>query len=108
MNVSLQLQQIKDTGVRVDSCAYGSISAFAFKTKLNFFFTTFKIFINKWLAGLTVTVPSNIAGIFILSELYIEYYNNYIYVGATPTFIGSVADASMLIAKYSAEDYVQL
>jgi hypothetical protein len=35
-----------------------------------------------------IVIPSNIGGLFILSDLYIEYYNDYIYAGATPTFIG--------------------
>jgi hypothetical protein len=43
--------------------------------------------INAWLVNTPVTIPSNIAGIFELSNLTLEYFNNYVYVGATPTFI---------------------
>lgn len=49
MNVTLSIDAIKTVDVIVDSCAFGTISARALKLKLNFFFTTFKVFINKWL-----------------------------------------------------------
>lgn len=49
MNVTLSVDAIKTVDVIVDSCAFGTISARALKLKLNFFFTTFKVFINKWL-----------------------------------------------------------
>lgn len=94
MNVSLALQTIKSTTIVVNSCQFGSISAFSFKLKLNFVFTTFKVIINQWLGGMDLVVPSNIGGLFILSDLYIEYYNDYVYAGATPTFIGSPAQAA--------------
>ena len=88
MNVSLSLDAIKTVDVIIDSCAFGTISARSLKLKLNFFFTTFKVFINKWLNSMEIVIPSDIGGLFILSELYIEYYNDYIYAGATPTFVG--------------------
>jgi len=43
-----------------------------------------------------IVIPSNIGGLFILSDLYIEYYNDYIYAGATPTFIGQTQNAVAL------------
>lgn len=104
MVVALNIDKIKDTKVQVDSCAYGTVNAFIFKQKLNLFFTTFKVFINGWLAGLQIEVPSDIAGIFELSDLYIEYYNDYIYAGATPTFIGNHVEAAALLHKYSPEE----
>jgi hypothetical protein len=88
MNVSLAVDAIKTVDVIVDSCAFGTISARSLKIKLNLFFQTFKVFINKWLSAMDIVIPSNIGGLFILSDLYIEYYNDYIYAGATPTFIG--------------------
>ena len=39
------------------------------------------------LAKHAVTFPSNIFGIFLLSDLTLGYFDNYIYAGATPTFI---------------------
>ena len=48
--------------------------------------------INAWLATLPLAIPSNIAGIFELSNLTVEYFNDYLYLGATPTFIGVPAE----------------
>ena len=44
--------------------------------------------INKVLSKYPVPIPSNIFGIFILSDLTIGYHDDYIYAGTTPTFIG--------------------
>jgi hypothetical protein len=43
--------------------------------------------INSYLNTVPINVPSNIAGIFELSDLTLEYFDNYVYMGATPTFI---------------------
>lgn len=88
MNLALQLQTIKSTDVTIDSCAFGDLSARTFKIKLNFLFTTFKVVINQWLGNLDIVFPDQIGGLFMLSDLTIEYYNNYIFAGMTPTFIG--------------------
>ena len=32
-------------------------------------------------------IPSNIFGIFALQDLVLDYYNDYIYAGATPIFL---------------------
>jgi hypothetical protein len=104
MNVSLNLQQIKSTDIVVNFCTFGTISPFSFRIKLNFIFTTFKVLINQWLGGLELVVPSNIAGIFILSDLYVEYYNDYIYAGATPTFIGDPAMAATMWTLQTASE----
>jgi hypothetical protein len=57
------------------------------KLELNNFLRIYMPHINAWLVNTPVTIPSNIAGIFELSNLTLEYFNNYVYVGATPTFI---------------------
>merc|ERR1719498_1726649 len=88
MNVSLAIEEIKSTNVVVDYSNIGHISAITFKIELNLFFTTFKVFINSWLGGMQLVFPSNIHGIFELSNLNLVYFNNYVYCGATPTFIG--------------------
>lgn len=105
MNVTLQLQAIKSVDIVVNECTYGTISAYTFKLKLNFLFTTFKVFINKLIGTKNIVVPSHIGNLFTLSDLYIEYYNGYIYAGATPTFIGSPAEAA---AMYYSKQMPQL
>lgn len=52
MNVEIAIDTIHSTDVVIDYSAFGDFSILVFKTKLNLFFTTFKIFINKWLSAL--------------------------------------------------------
>ena len=86
--------------VVVNSCSFGKLSALLMKTELNNFFRIFTPIINKDLAAKTFTVPSNIGGIFILSNLTIGYYNNYLYFGMTPTFITPALAVEEQLAVY--------
>lgn len=70
------------------------------KTELNNFFRIFTPIINKDLAAKTFTVPSNIGGIFVLSNLTIGYYNNYLYFGMTPTFVPPALAVEEQLAVY--------
>jgi len=36
---------------------------------------------------MTLEVPSNIGGLFELTNLNLAYYDSYLYLGATPTFL---------------------
>jgi hypothetical protein len=87
MTMEFQLGTTNVDKVVVNSCSFGKLSALLMKTELNNFFRLFTPTINKDLAAHTFTVPSNVGGIFILSNLVISYYDNYIYFGMTPTFI---------------------
>ena len=42
---------------------------------------------NIYLETLKVTVPSELFGMFKLSDLNVKYHNNYIEAGLTPTFV---------------------
>ena len=43
--------------------------------------------INVFLERYELPIPSDIFGIFQLSDLVLEYFDGYIYAGATPTFL---------------------
>ena len=43
--------------------------------------------INKILGDYALPIPTNILGIFLLSDLFLLYEDGYIFGGATPTFI---------------------
>jgi hypothetical protein len=103
MQIMIALDEIKSTDVKIDYCSWGTFSTIIFKTKLNLVFQTFKVWINQKLAGRSLTFPSNIMGIFELSNLNVIYYNDYLYCGATPTFIGTASQAFAL-HHYLTED----
>ena len=86
-DLSIQISQVYVDKITVQSSSIGFLSAATLKFELNNGFKLFMPFINKNLQSHSFTVPSNIFGIFVLSNLTIGYYNNYIYLGMTPTFI---------------------
>jgi hypothetical protein len=57
------------------------------KLELNNFLRYYLGDINTWLATKPITVPTTIGGLFELSELNLGYFDSYLYMGATPTFI---------------------
>ncbi len=87
MSVSIQISEVKSTNLVVDSCSFGKLSAVTLKLELNNFLKIYMPHINSYLNTVPINVPSNIAGIFELSDLTLEYFDNYVYMGATPTFI---------------------
>ena len=87
MTMNIQLATTNVDKITVNSCSFGKLSALLLKTELNNFFRLFTPIINRDLQNHSFTVPSNIGGIFMLSNLTLGYYNKYLYVGFTPTFI---------------------
>jgi hypothetical protein len=79
--------------ITVNYSAIGFLSAATLKFELNNGFKLFMPYINNHLQDHAFTVPSNIFGIFTLSNLTIGYYNDYLYLGMTPTFITPTYEA---------------
>lgn len=93
MTMNMQLATTNVDKITVNSCSFGKLSALLLKTELNNFFRVFTPIINHDLQNHAFTVPSNIFGIFTLSNLTIGYYNDYLYLGMTPTFITPTYEA---------------
>jgi len=87
MAVSVQIDNFNSSNLTVDSCTFGNLSALKLKLELNNFIRFYLPHMNVWLGNHPIVLPSNIAGIFELSNLTLGYYDNYLYAGATPTFI---------------------
>jgi len=88
MDVSLNITKLNIDTIDVISDTFGRLSSAALKLKLNNAFRLGLPFFNILLNSNPIPVPSNILGIFELSDLTIGYHDDYIYAGATPTFIG--------------------
>jgi len=88
MDVDLNITKINIDTVKVISDTFGKLSALTIKVKLNNAFRLGLPFLNILLTKYPIPIPSNILGIFELSDLTIGYHDNYIYAGATPTFVG--------------------
>jgi hypothetical protein len=88
MDVSLNITKVNIDSVDVISSTIGRLSALTIKLELNNGFRIGLPFFNRILAKHQISIPSNILGLFELSDLTLGYHNDYIYAGATPTFIG--------------------
>jgi len=88
MDVSLNITKVNIDSVDVISDTIGRLSALTIKLELNNGFRIGLPIFNKILAKHQISIPSNILGLFELSDLTLGYHNDYIYAGATPTFIG--------------------
>ena len=73
--------------IEVISSTVGDLSAFALKIEINTVSRLIVPEINNFLKNYQVPIPSDILGIFILSNLFLTYQDGYIFGGATPTFV---------------------
>merc|ERR1711920_267297 len=71
--------------IEVKTCSFGTLSTFKLKMELNVGLAVAAGPINKKLSALVI--PSNILGIFELSDLVVGYYDGFLMAGATPTFL---------------------
>ena len=92
MTLGIVLSKVNVDSVTILSCSFGKLSALTVKLELNNFFRIFMPSLNNFLARKTVTFPSNFFGIFSLTNLTLDYYNHYIFAGATPLFTGTTSE----------------
>ena len=93
MTLAISLSKVNVDSVNILSCSFGKLSAITMKLELNNFFRIFMPQLNSFLAKKTVTFPSNFFGIFKLTNLTLDYYDHYIFAGATPLFIAPACEA---------------
>ena len=84
-NVTGNFTKLKVQNLVVNSCAFGKISTFQLKLELNVALAVAAGPLNKALN--TLVIPDNVLGIFQLSDLVIDYYDGFLFAGATPTFL---------------------
>jgi hypothetical protein len=87
MILSFQITEVKSFNAVIDSCSFGELSATTLKPELNNFFRVFMPHINRLLIKNSIPLPGNSADLFELTNLSIEYFDNYFFVGITPIFI---------------------
>ena len=88
MDVSLDITHLNIDSVEVLSDTFGRLNALTIKVKLNNAFRIGLPIVNAVLAKHHIPIPSDILGLFQLSDLTLGYHDDYIYAGATPTFTG--------------------
>merc|ERR1712166_580029 len=88
MNLAMQINTINVDKVLVNSCAYGKLNAKILNVKLNSAFLVVRPVINAMLSSRIIRLPTHLGKYFVLSDLVLGYYNGFLFVGWTPTFVG--------------------
>jgi len=88
MTLGMQINTINVDKVLVNSCAYGNLNAKILNVKLNSAFLVARPVINAMLSSKNIRMPTHLGKYFILSDLVLGYYNDFLFVGWTPTFVG--------------------
>lgn len=88
MSLTIALTRLNVGSVDVLSCTFGRLSGLTIKLEINNGFRVVQPSLNAWLGKKAINFPTNIFGLFELQQLTLSYYNNYIYAGITPIFIG--------------------
>lgn len=86
-DLGIQIQQVYVDKITVVSSTIGTVSTLTLKLEINNFFRLFLPLINTHLADYYVRVPQEIFGIFTLSDLSVGYFDQYLFLGMTPTFL---------------------
>jgi len=95
MTASMLMDTVNVDKILINSCSFGKLSPFTMKLKLNNGWRIAKPTVNRLLKGHSITVPSKPTKYFEISNLQLSYYDNYLGVGLTPTFIGPTAADKM-------------
>ena len=77
--------------INVLTSTIGNISTMKLKLEFNTASRVLVPMLNKWLQKYEIPIPSNILGMFTLSDLVLTYMDGYLAAGATPTFIAPTA-----------------
>lgn len=98
-NLRASLREFRLHGVEVAHSAIGLLNPNTIRLKLNTVNSVVTTLANLMLEHFSVPIPRNIAGLFELDNLNIEYFDGYIYAGATPLFKPQPFDFQQLIEK---------
>ena len=85
---SLNLTELHVDTIEVVSTTFGNLNLTLLAQLLNEGADVVIPYIDKWLlATFSVKIPTEIFGLFELSDMALQYHNDYIEIGATPTFL---------------------
>jgi len=88
MTVTMALTQLNVGKVNILQSTIGNLSPTSIKLEINNGFRVAKPIINKLLADKPLAFPTSVFGLFELEAMTLGYYDDYIYAGITPVFIG--------------------
>lgn len=86
MAISVEVQNLFIGDIEIVVSKVGKLDVSDLKYYLNNAFYWGLPFFNELIADLAIVVPSELFGIFDLSDLTLTYFDHYIQMGSTPTF----------------------
>jgi hypothetical protein len=98
MDLSMHIETINVDKVVINTDNIGGLRAITIKTQLNLGMHIIIPIANSILADKALTIPDHFTSYFALSDVVISYYNSFIMLGLTITFVTPTAEL------YSAED----
>ena len=84
-NLSTNITKLKVNSLKVNTCTFGKISAFQLKLELNVGLAVAAPVLAKKIDS--IQLPTNLTSHVKFSDLIIKYYDGFLGVGATPTFV---------------------
>ena len=94
-NINAFVREFRLHGVEVTHSTIGMLNPNTIRLKLNTVNQVIVTLTNVILQKFELPIPSDIFGIFQLSDLVLEYFDGYIYAGATPTFLPPTLEYGM-------------
>ena len=87
MNISLQIVTVNVDKISSSFCSWGNIHTAPDKIAINNAVRAILPSVNKKLDGLSYEFPTHLGKYFLLSDLSLGYFNDYLSLGITPTFV---------------------
>jgi len=84
--VGLHVNQINLGGIKVVSTTFGKLDLQTISTFFNYGIKIGIPFLNKFLDVAIIPIPTDLFGLFKLSDLELRYHDGYLEAGLTPTF----------------------
>jgi hypothetical protein len=106
MNLTLAITQLNVGKVTVLQSTIGNISPAQIKLEINNGFRVARPIINKLLADKPFAFPTEVLGLFELEALTLHYYDDYIYAGITPIFIGPPSESVESVSTEESDETV--
>jgi hypothetical protein len=105
MTLTLQITKLHIDEIEVTHCAWGDLHPRLIKLEVNVGERIFEPIMNKWLRSKPIQFPTSIFGMFKLEELTLSYYDDYVYAGITPVFIGPTSAVSKPMPTFDTNMY---
>lgn len=85
--IAMNITTVALRDIEVHSTTFGDLNLSLLTKLFNLTFKELIIAFNIWAKQQSITIPSQLFGIFTLSDLTLNYHDDYLEAGLTPTFL---------------------